>query len=227
MNIYHHPSDDILAAYAAGTTDEATALVIATHMALCPACRRAVAGLEAVGGVLMDETAAVPLAAQSWQAVEARISSAAAAPRQIERRGPSIKGPAIDSGGFDSRIPRPLRDYLDARVERLGWRRVGPGVRRVPLAVGPGATARLLEIAPGTELPRHGHSAAEFTLVLAGGYADEGGHYVRGDLEEASVDDVHRPRVDLGEPCLCLVVTAGPLRLTGLVGRLLQPLVRF
>jgi len=224
MNIHHHPSDDILGAYAAGTSDEATGLVIATHLALCPVCRHTVAELEAVGGALMEQSAPVPLGAVSWQAVEAQIALMGPTPAA------SISVSGNERGrerGVDGRLPRPLRDYLDGPPERLAWRRVGPGVRRVPLAVGPGATARLLQLAPGTELPRHGHSAAEFTLVLAGGYSDEGGHYGRGDFEEATADDVHRPVVDRGEPCLCLVVTAGPLRLTGLVGRLLQPLIRF
>ena len=175
----------------------------------------------------MEQSAPVPLAKESWQAVEAQIALTAPTSRSAPPLSVSGNGRRRERGEFGGRLPRPLRDYLDGPPEQLAWRRVGPGVRRVPLAVGPGASARLLQLAPGTELPRHGHSAAEFTLVLAGGYSDEGGHYGRGDFEEATADDVHRPIVDRNEPCLCLVVTAGPLRLTGLVGRLLQPLIRF
>ena len=50
MTIMHHPSDPTLAAFASGTLDEARAVVVATHIALCAQCRGAVAKFEAVGG---------------------------------------------------------------------------------------------------------------------------------------------------------------------------------
>ena len=40
MSIRHHLTDDLLLAYAAGSLNEGWSLAIATHLSLCPDCRR-------------------------------------------------------------------------------------------------------------------------------------------------------------------------------------------
>ena len=45
----HHPEPALLMEYASGASPEPFSLVIATHLALCPECRRSVAELEAAG----------------------------------------------------------------------------------------------------------------------------------------------------------------------------------
>ena len=40
VSVRHHPDDELLLDYASGALGEAESLVIATHMALCPICRR-------------------------------------------------------------------------------------------------------------------------------------------------------------------------------------------
>ena len=37
--IHHHPGEELLLAYAAGASDEALSLIVATHMAYCATCR--------------------------------------------------------------------------------------------------------------------------------------------------------------------------------------------
>ena len=54
MNIRHHPDESLLLAYAVGASDEATGLIIATHMVFCAQCRRSVALMEKIGGGLLD-----------------------------------------------------------------------------------------------------------------------------------------------------------------------------
>jgi putative transcriptional regulator len=66
----------------------------------------------------------------------------------------------------------------------------------------------------------------EMTLLLAGGFSDETGHYLRGDVALADPSVDHRPVADPGEDCLCLAVTDAPLRLTGRFGRYLNFLAR-
>jgi putative transcriptional regulator len=85
---------------------------------------------------------------------------------------------------------------------------------------------RLMRIKSGTAMPAHTHEGIELTLVLAGGFSDETGHFLRGDLAEADATIDHRPVADPGEDCLCLAVTDAPLRLTGPIGRLLNPFLR-
>ena len=50
-----HPSDETLARRAAGALPPGVSVVIDTHLAVCPACRRAVRGFEAIGGALLEE----------------------------------------------------------------------------------------------------------------------------------------------------------------------------
>src|SRR5207245_3768 len=60
-----HPDDSLLIEYAAGSLDEATALLVATHLALCPDCRRPVRRAEAVGGALLESAPSEPLASDA------------------------------------------------------------------------------------------------------------------------------------------------------------------
>ena len=48
--ITHHISDALLLEYAAGTLEEGWSLAVATHLALCPDCRKRLALMEAAGG---------------------------------------------------------------------------------------------------------------------------------------------------------------------------------
>ena len=45
-------------------------------------------------------------------------------------------------------------------------------------------------------------------------------------MSEADSHVDHRPVADEDEDCLCLIVTDAPLRLTGWLGRLLNPFIR-
>jgi putative transcriptional regulator len=61
---------------------------------------------------------------------------------------------------------------------------------------------------------------------LVGSYRHEAGEFMAGDFEEADESTEHRPIVGYDQPCLCLVALDGRLRLSGLIGALLNPFVR-
>jgi putative transcriptional regulator len=120
--------------------------------------------------------------------------------------------------------PRPsaLRGY------RLGgWRWLAPGVRRIRIlsALHPGGSLDLLRISPGQSLPVHGHNGLEITCVLAGGFTDRIGEFGPGDVAETDSVEEHQPVADRDAECVCLVSSNGPLRMRGLLPRLLQPLI--
>jgi len=217
----HHPSQPLLMDYAAGTAREPVAVLIATHLALCPACRAEIARLEALGGALLEEVPAEPL---SDAALARALSSLDAA---TDSAGESTPGPAPGAEAApDLRVPRPLRDYL-GEFEKAAWRRHGAVSEAAVLEGFPGVRTRVIRIPGGTAIPRHTHEGSEFTLVLAGGFSDAQGHYLRGDVAEADASVEHRPVADEGEECICLAVTDAPLRFTGPMGRLLNLLARF
>ncbi len=216
MTVTHHPDRALLLDYATGALSEPFALVVATHMALCPACRREVAAMEAIGGAMLEASAA-PAEASCEDAFARLMARVDAMPADPAPSPPPPCDPALAA------IPRPLRDRLPAAPDRMPWRRQGP-VETVflPCEV-PGFRVRMLRIAPGRGVPRHTHRGEELTLVLQGAYSDATGHFARGDLETADPSLDHQPVADPGEQCICLAVTTAPLRLTGRLGRLIDP----
>ena len=89
--IHHHLPEDRLAAYAAGTAGEADALLVASHLVLCPDCRRRVAEYEALGGISAKR-----------ERVRARLPSASA------------------SSGSSSSIAPPSASYSATRRRQSG-----------------------------------------------------------------------------------------------------------
>jgi putative transcriptional regulator len=212
----HHPGDELLIAYASGSQDEPVALLVATHLALCPRCRREVARLEEIGGIILDDQETETIGEGSLERMLARLDEP-----DTEATAPSPL-PARPSGS-DMLVPRPLRDYLGAGLDSLEWKSFRGLDESELLAEVPGFRTRIMRIKSGAAMPMHTHGGTELTLVLAGGFSDELGHFLRGDLAEADGSVEHKPVADPGEDCLCLAVTEGPLRLTGRFGRLLNP----
>lgn len=216
---HHHPTDDLVFAYAGGSLDEAKSLVVATHLALCPACRGAVADAEALGGALIEDMAGEPLAGDALAATLQRAAGRRdAAPR------PLAVAPGAGTTGLV--LPQPLRSYVGGDLADVAWKTLGPGIQhRELIRSATGATARLLRIQPGLAVFNHGHSGQELTLVLQGSYRSGGRQFQRGDLEVADDTVEHAPVAGSEAVCICLAVTEAPLRFKNLIGRLMQPFI--
>lgn len=211
----HHPSDTLLIAYAAGTTTEAEALAISTHLTFCPDCRAKDMAAEAVGGALLDGIEAAPMRVGTLQSTLARLDDVApTAPKHTTR-----------PKGMPEGLPTSLATYAADALLETGWRVVAPGIRQLAFHTAGVTKARLLKLKPGTVLPEHGHQGTELTILLAGSYTDELGHFERGDMAELDESIAHRPVVDEGAECLALIVTAAPLRFRSWMARLAQPLI--
>ena len=59
-------------------------------------------------------------------------------------------------------------------------------------------------------------------MVFYGGYSDESGDYVTGDLSINSEDEVHSPVASKNTGCLCLVIYSGSLKFKGILGSILN-----
>ena len=213
----HHPSDERLLDYVSGAASEPVSLVIATHLALCPRCRRETRELESLGGALLDDLPAESLSADCLDRMFARI----------ERPEPSAEsGRPAPVRTVDPSVPQPLRGYLDRPLADLPWRRRGAISEISLLPDIEDHTTRLLLIRAGAAVPQHTHRGSELTLVLKGSFCDAHGLYVRGDVEEADSDVDHRPVAGEDEDCLCLAVTDAPLKLTSPLGRLINPFIK-
>ncbi len=214
----HHPEEARLVDYTTGALHEPGSLVIATHLALCPSCRQAVAELEAVGGAVLD---AMPLTSVSDGALDdilARLDE----PEPAPCAPPLPPVPAGDTG-----IPRPLRDYLGAGYQQLDWTRRLGGVEEFPITTTvAGLNTRLIKLGAGRKLPVHTHRGYEMTLVLTGAFSDHTGRFECGDFVELDGSTEHQPVIWEESECICLAVTDQPLRFTGPLGRLLNPFLK-
>ena len=103
---------------------------------------------------------------------------------------------------------------------------LGMGVRHAVLPTEKGASARLLLIPAGQEMPDHGHGGTELTLVLKGAFLDGDERFCPGDVEIADQGTKHTPMADASGDCICLVAADARLRFTGLIPRLAQPFLR-
>ncbi len=218
MTIKHHPSEALLLDYATGALGETWSLAVATHLALCPECRRTVSDIEALGGSLLDAIVPESVASSAFDAVMARLDAAPDA-AVVTRPAPAPATPVPT-------LPEPLRSYAGGDAETLPWKRLGLGAYHLPIATGnDGATARLLRIPAGRPVPTHSHGGLELTLVFQGAFSDTTGDYGRGDLQEADETLEHRPHAAPGEDCICLAVTDAPLRFRSIAARIAQPLI--
>ena len=219
MTIQHHVSDELLLAYAAGNLAEGWSLAVATHLALCPQCRRRLSLMEKTAGQLLEDIALEPAVDDSWARMRERIKSAEVAPRSkpVATASPAAHSPVL---------PEPLRSYLGGDVASLKWRPLGRGAFHIPIPTSDLETkARLLRIPAGKPVPEHGHGGRELTLVLSGSFRDGEDLFARGDLEEADASLTHQPVATPDQDCICLAVTDAPLKFRSWLVRLVQPVL--
>ncbi|SMH57815.1 ChrR family anti-sigma-E factor [Azospirillum agricola] len=220
----HHPGDTLLIDYAGGALCEGASLVVATHMAFCPCCRRMVGEMEAVGGALLDDLEPDTVSPDCLDALLARID------RDTSQRPPpcrpALQPPPHHPTAVRPTIPEPLRGYLGGGLEGKRWRFLQPGMTVIDLRTGSSAVTRLVRMKGGVAVPQHTHGDIELTVVLEGGFSDELGSFQPGDIAIGDPSIEHRPVAD-PEGCLCLSATIGGLRLTGPIGRILNRFMDF
>jgi putative transcriptional regulator len=207
MSIAHHLDDATLMSLAAGTLTPALAVVAASHVALCPQCRRDLATFEAAGAALLADLAPIPLSIEP----------------------PSMPQPAHSpsiEATMPSDLPPPLAIVVGRPLDAVRWLPLGFGIwhHRIALAGADSGELHLIRASPGYGLPAHGHTGAELTLVLRGAYQDEAGRFSVGDAADLDETIEHRPVADAAAGCICALASEGPARFQGLLPRLLQPL---
>jgi putative transcriptional regulator len=215
MSIGHHPTDEVLAAFTAGTLDHGQHIAVATHLVACRQCRNFVHSMEQVGGAVLSELSPAAMSNRALAEVEARLN---------EFVRPSIVQPAPVSPHTEiPGLPKFVRHY------RFGtWKWIAPSVylRPIELPYTSGTRVFLLRAGPGTKMLQHTHTGIEMTCVLSGAFSQDGSHYGPGDFDLGDETIDHRPVVEDGQDCICLVAMQGELRLKGLIGRIVQPFVR-
>jgi putative transcriptional regulator len=210
MTITHHLDDATLMSLAAGSLPGALAAVAAAHASMCPRCRRELAMLETLGGVMLADLAP---AASPQPGPRQTVPAQAGEVRQFAAAG-------------EGEIPGQVARLVGGSLDSVPWRWLGPGVWDHLMPHAGLGRLRLLRVAPGRNIPEHGHGGMELTLVLRGSFHDETGRYVRGDVAELDETTAHQPVADAGGDCICLVASEKAERFSGLIARQWQRLRR-
>src|SRR3954453_410600 len=107
MTIRHHPPDELLTSFAAGTLDLGQHVAVATHLVGCSHCRTMVRAMEQVGGAVLERLPPSEMSAGAFAAVEARLGEPAVA-------GPVVQG--LSEQGFRdiAGLPPFVRRYGDS-----------------------------------------------------------------------------------------------------------------
>ncbi|HYC02108.1 MAG TPA: ChrR family anti-sigma-E factor [Azospirillaceae bacterium] len=204
----HHPTDEHLFAYASGQMGEVKAVLVATHLAYCPACRGRVAEIEAQCGDWLEALPPEPMDLGAMDDLLARVEAELAVitqPIDPMPRRPFMEVP-------ESAVPLPLRAWSGFDIDTRDWQEIAPGVGLSTWArEGGGSSVCLLRMDPGSTVPAHRHTAEEMLLVIKGAFSDEYGSYGIGDAITYTADTEHHAgnRGDTG--CICLFLLDGEL----------------
>ena len=149
--IKFHLSDDLLLSYSSGTLDEASSLLVATHLALCPYCRTRNSSADSLGGYMLDTISETEVSPSLMASVIARV-------RDESNNAKPLASPTLRP---DFQIPEPLRSYVGGDLSDLKWVRVAPRVQQIMIKTpGCASQARLLLFQSGTSVPSTGIAAA-------------------------------------------------------------------
>ena len=211
MTIQHHPANELLLAYAAGTLDQGQHIAVATHLLPCATCRHWVQSLEGVGGALLSDLPPEIMPGDALSRIEAQLDEPAPPPPRRQRQAESLDVPGLPA--FVRGMPA------------SNWTWVAPNLHLKRLALpDPGATrVFLLRSSAGSRFLPHGHTGSEMTTVLSGSFCHDGERYGPGDFDFGDPDTAHEIVIGPEGDCVSLVAMRGELRLHGLLGRLVQP----
>ncbi len=225
--IEHHPNEDTLLSYAAGSLPAALALVVGCHIQFCPHCRSQVRAGESLGGELMSALTPKALSNRARDNVLERLAlqESQCGMTQTEEVGADVTINTEVSSTRES-MPSLLRNMLkESDFDALPWKKtIAPGLKQIVLDCGEGQ-ARLLRIAAGQKMPVHSHRGSELTLILSGGYSDKLGQFNAGDVADLDGSVEHQPVADDDMDCICLAGMDAPLVFKGWLAKLIQPFV--
>ena len=231
----------LLAEYALGALSQPVSVLVETHLELSGRGDRWLRDIDAVGDAMrqssprhpehvLDTIDPVAFADRdaSFAAVMAAIAKGGdeAARQGLDTPMARPQGRPADRAVHGAVGARSLEGFIGMKVADVPWKKVMPGLAEYRLPDVDGCEVSLLRIEGGRAMPVHTHHGSEITVVVQGGFSDDNGHYGVGDIAYADDEVNHKPIADAGEVCICFAVVDAPVRLTGPLGRLVNPFRR-
>jgi putative transcriptional regulator len=222
--IQHHPTDNILVEFAAGTLDTAQAVAVNAHMHFCTKCQQNIKKMEQTGGAMLDSLDPEALAENSFDKLLSAIEVMAAKSistnhgtddtlinNKIDLRSEEAVKIARDYG----RLPNVVAKMMSQKA--LKWRYINSSLQTSHLIAGQNVhQVSLQKISAGGVAP----------VVLKGSFSDKEGIYQEGDFILKEPGQIHQPISARNEDCLCLSVESAPVKLTGFFGRMVNPFIK-
>lgn len=220
-SIMHHPADEMLARFARRELSAGMSVIVSAHVEMCGRCRARVAELEAREMGEWNSIAAPPPAdAPDFTGMVERIVSL---PRRQVRAVETPVAAAQDQFAKfakDVQLPRALR----RAAAELRWTRLTEDIHQAIVPIDHETRCEFIYMEAGASTPAHTHYGREHTLVLQGRFHDKLGSYGNGDFLSRDASHEHQPASETG--CLSFAVLDRPLRFTGRLSRLLNPINR-
>ncbi len=206
-----HPDNKLLEAYASGSIDAVSGLVVATHLETCSKCRDFVNRVEAEQANVVSD-----LPCGYIPEFDEMFNNIVTAPPMTD--SVIIRDSAkVSVAGKSFELPKTLSRFSDLVGS---WRSYGGKVYSAQIDFGEDARVNLMYISENVQIPQHTHKGIESTLILHGGFSDEDGEYEEGDLMIRDGSIKHSPYTKVGEDCLCLTVLTEPMIFTQGVARI-------
>ena len=211
--VKHHPDTNTLLEFAASSLPAAQSVVVSTHLQFCSECRQRLAQLESLGATRFENAEPVDINPSVFDNVLARLDE--------------VEEDRAANDATASTLSWTVKQIRKGNLDQLQWKKVTRSLRIADLGEIDGAAEfSVYHIAEGGRIPQHNHSGTEMTLVLQGGFSDEGGSYHAGDFITREAGDIHAPTALSGGDCICLAVLESPLRFTSWHHRWLSPLLQ-
>lgn len=228
--IKYHPDDNLLTEYASGGLAWALSLSVCAHLQLCPHCRQRVGLLNKLGGSILNLSVAEQVKPESYQQLMARIhqhAQATDAGAQPQAQPAAGLHASYANDPMLKALPKVVAKLLP-KDGKLKWQRVSSALKTARLRTGQHQyEVAFQRISSGGKVVEHDHAGVEVTLVLQGSFSDEKGVYTEGDFLVRNPGEVHRPTATQNQDCLCLSVVAAPVKVTGLLGKFINPFLSF
>jgi len=191
--VKHHPDTNTLLEFAASSLPAAQSVVVSTHLQFCSECRQRLAQLESLGATMFENAEPVDINPSVFDNVLARLDE--------------VEEDRAANDASASTLSWTVKQIRKGNLDQLHWKKVTRSLRIADLGEIDGAAEfSLYHIAEGGRIPQHNHSGTEMTLVLQGGFSDEGGSYHAGDFITREAGDIHAPTALSGGDCICLAV---------------------
>ena len=124
----------------------------------------------------------------------------------------------------DRRVELP-RVLAKAASTGLTWNKLRCGIDQASVELDHETQCGFDYFNPGAKSPDHSHHGREITLVLDGRFSDELGDYKAADFILRDREHQHQPQSDGG--CLCFSLLDKPIKLTGRIARLYNPILYY